>query len=148
MRGEEGDAQRLVPEGERHLELRGGAEARGNSRHHRIGDAGLAQRFDFLAAAAEHERISALEAHRALPGLRRLDQQFVDRGLADAGLSDAAPHRHARGIAARAIENFGRDQFIVKNNVGVLQRAQRLDGQQIRIARTCADQRHPALCLA
>ena len=68
--------------------------------------------------------------------------------LADAGLSDAAADRHPRRIAARAIENFRRDQFIVKHHIGVLQRAQRLDGQQIRIARTGADQRHPALDLA
>jgi len=71
----------------------------------------------------------------------------VDRVLADAGLADAAPYRHARGIAARAIENLRRDQFIVEDNVGILQGAQRLDGEQIRIARTRADQRYPAFRL-
>ena len=76
--------------------------------------------------------------------MRGIDQQRVDRVLADAGLADAAADRHARGIAAHAVENFRRDQFVVEHDVGVLQRAQRLDGQQIRIARTCADQRHPA----
>ena len=69
VRGQEGDAQRLVAEGERHFELRGGAKPCGNSGHHRIGDAGLAQRFDFLAAAAEHKGIAALEPHRALSRL-------------------------------------------------------------------------------
>jgi len=66
VRGQESDAQRLVPEGERHFELRGGAKAGGNSGNHRTGDAGLAQRFDFLAAAAEHKAVAALEAYRAL----------------------------------------------------------------------------------
>ena len=66
MRGQEGDAQRLVTEGQRHFELRGGAEARGDPGNDRIGDAGLAQRFDFFAAAAENEGIAALQPHRAL----------------------------------------------------------------------------------
>ena len=51
-------------------------------------------------------------------------------------------------IAAGAIEHLGRDQFIVENHIGVLQRAQRPDGEQIGIAGTGADQRHPALGLA
>ena len=66
VRGEEGDAQRLVAIGQRRLELRGGAQACGDAGHHRIGDTGLAQRFDFLAAAAEDEGIAALQPHRAL----------------------------------------------------------------------------------
>ncbi len=55
-----------MPEGQRHLELRGGAEPCGDSGHHRIGDAGLAQRFDFFAATAEHKGVAALQPHRAL----------------------------------------------------------------------------------
>jgi hypothetical protein len=43
---------------------------------------------------------------------------------------------------------FRGDQFVIKHNVGILQRPQRLDGQQIRIARAGADQGHPALRLA
>ena len=68
------------------------------------------------------------------PAFASLNQQLVDRILADAGLADAAADRNARGVAA-AIENFRRDQFVVENDVGILQRAQRLDGEQIRIAR-------------
>ena len=64
------------------------------------------------------------------------------------GLPTRRPTGNARRIAAGAIEHFRRDQFVVEDDVGILQRAQRLDGQQIRIARTGADQRHPALGLA
>jgi len=78
----------------------------GNAGHHRIGDAGSAQRLDLLAAAAEDEGIAPLQPHRALTGFRRLDQQLVDRILTDAGLPDAAADRNARGVAADAIENF------------------------------------------
>src|SRR5229473_1489000 len=76
-------------------DLRGGTKTRGNSRHHRIGNTGFAQRFHFLAAAAKDKRIAALETHRALPRLRSLDQQSVDRILSDARLADAAADRHA-----------------------------------------------------
>ena len=148
MRGKEGDAQRLVAIGQRHLELRRRAEPCGNSGNHRIGDAGVAQRLDLLAAAAEDEGIAALQPHRALAGFRGIDQQLVDRVLPDAGLADAATDRNARGVAADAIKNFGRDQFVVEHDVGILQRAQRLDGQQIRIARPRADQRDVAFGLA
>ncbi len=115
-----------------------------NARHHRIGHAGLAQRLDFLAAAAEHEGVAALQAYRALARFRGLDQQAIDRLLADAGLSDATADRNARRIATRAVENFGRHQFVVEHDVGVLQRAQCFHRQQIRITRARADQRHPA----
>ena len=68
-----------------------------------------------------------VKALRALSGFRGFDQQAVDRFLADAGLADAAADRNARRIATRAIENFRSHQLIVENDVGVLQRAQRLD---------------------
>src|SRR5207302_4464323 len=97
---------------------------------------------------AEDERIAALQAHRALTGFCSVNQQSVDRILADAGLADPTADRNARGVAADAIENFRRDQFVVENYVGILQRAQRLDGEQIRIARPGSDQRHSALGLA
>ena len=38
-------------------------------------DAAGGQRVDFLAAAAEHERVAALQAQHALAGERVLDQQ-------------------------------------------------------------------------
>ena len=148
MCGQEGDAQRFVTVGQRRLELRGSTEPCGNAGHHRIGDAGFAQHFDLLATAAEDEGIAALQPHRALSGFRCINQQFVDRILADTGLADPAADRNARGVAPDAIENFRRDQFVVENDIRILQRAQRLDGEQIGIARSGADQRHPALGLA
>ena len=90
--------------------------------------------------AAENEGIAALQPHDALAGFRGLDHA-VDGVLPDAGLADAAADRHARGVAADAVENFRRDQFVIKHDVGILERAQRLDGEQIRIARPGADQR-------
>ena len=147
VRGEEGDAGRFVTVGERHLEIGGAAEPGGDAGNDRIGDAGRAQRFDLFAAAAEHEGIAALQPHHALAGLRGLDHALVDGVLADAGLADAAADRNARGVAADAVENFRRDQLVVEDDVGILQRAQRLDGEKIGIAGTGADQRDRAFRL-
>ena len=51
----------------------------------------------------------------------------------------------ALGIAAREIEHFGRNQPVVQHDIGILQRSQRAQRQQARIARTGADQRDFAL---
>jgi len=78
-------------------------------------------------------------------GFRCLDQQAIDGALADARLADATANRDAGCVTTRAVENFRRYQFVVENDVGVLQCAQGLDRQQIRIARPRANQRYAAL---
>src|SRR6266704_3468902 len=57
--------------------------------------------------------IAALQPHRALALPGGLDHQPVDRRLTDAGLADATADGDARRIAADAIEDFGRHQFVV-----------------------------------
>src|SRR4029077_10516924 len=104
VRGDKGDAQRLAAKGQRHLELRGGADSRGNAGHDGISDTSLTPRLDFLAAAAEHKGVAALQPHHALAELRRRDHELVDGLLADTRLADAAADRHARRVAANAVE--------------------------------------------
>src|SRR5205823_1707075 len=76
-----------------------------------------------------------------------LDHPPVDGVLANAGLADAAADRNARGVAADAVENFRRNQLVMKDDIGILQRAQRLDGEKIWIAGAGADQRDGAFRL-
>ena len=64
-----------------------------------------AQVIEFLAAAPEHERIAALEAHDAQARLRRLDQPAVDLVLADAGLAAPLADEDALGVAPRAVKH-------------------------------------------
>ena len=144
MGGEERDPQGLLTKRQRHFGFGCGAEPGGDAGNDGVRNARLAQRRDFLAAAPENERIAALEPHRALAGARRFDQQCVGRVLSDAGLADAAPHRHPRRIAPRTIEHLGRHQIVVEHDIGILQRAQRLDRQKIGIARPGANQRDEA----
>ena len=54
-------------------------------------DAGLAQHERLLAAAAEHERVAALEAHDAPPGARVLEQQACVSSCGNCGPSPSLP---------------------------------------------------------
>src|SRR6267378_1866126 len=100
--------------------MRSAAKTRGDARHHRTGDAGTAQRLDLFAAASEHEGVAALQAHHALARLGRIDQTRVDGVLADPRFSDPTADRHARRVAADAVENLRRYQLVVENDIGVL----------------------------
>ncbi len=128
--------------GQRDAGIGGASERRGDAGHHGVIDARRAQRLQFLAAAAEHEGIAALQAHHHLAGARVLDQQAVDLRLrctgADAPLADADLIR----VAPREFQHLVADQRIVQDHVRLLQRAQRVQRQQSCRARTRADQNH------
>ncbi len=102
------------------------------------------QRLQLFAAAPEDEGIAALQAHDAPALLRVLDQQSVDFFLRAADVAGGLAHADPRGIAPRQIEHRRRHQAIVQNHIGVLQRAQRLQGQEFRIAGAGAHQSHLA----
>ena len=86
------------------------------------GDAGFLERERFLAAAAEHERVAALEAHDALAALGRADHQAVDAVLIDrvpaGALADVEPLR-----LRRELEQPLRDERVVEHEVGLAQPA-------------------------
>ena len=58
-----------------------GGDRRRHAGHHLDGNAGVEQRLGFLAAAAEHERVSALEPDDAAAGASELDEQCRDQLL-------------------------------------------------------------------
>ena len=99
-----------------------------------------AQEIDLLAAAAEHERIAALEAHDVFAALRMLDEQLVDLFLRGAAAADELADVETRGIAAREIEHFGGHEAVVHDDIRLLQRAQTLQRHEAGIARAGADQ--------
>ena len=110
-------------------------------------DAGGAAGVDLLGRAAEDQRIAALQAHDVLAGERELDHQRVDLGLlargAVAGLADG----HAAGLAPREFEDSGADEVVVEDHRCRLQRADRLQRQQLGISGSRAHQSDPALRL-
>ena len=75
------------------------------------------QIFELLAATAEDKRIAALQAYDGEPALRRTGEFLIDGVLADARMPAALADKHALGIAARPVENLGRDEFVVKDDI-------------------------------
>ena len=75
----------------------------GHARHDLERNPGRRQRQRFFAAAAEHERVAALEPDDALALPRGADHQPVDRLLLDAGAARAlADAETLRAASARA----------------------------------------------
>ncbi len=97
------------------------------------------QQLELLAAAPEHERVTALEPRHALAGARQLQQQLVDPLLL-AALAGLLADENALGVAPRALEHRLPDQAVVENHVRLLQQLQCAQGQQVRIAGPGADQ--------
>ncbi len=109
-------------------------------RHDLIRDPGLGQGERLFSAAAEDERIAALEPHDGLTGFCRAHQQSVDcllgRRVSGGFLSyvDQLCRRHAH------LEHLGGDKMVVDHDVSLPKDPLTLDGQQSRITWTCTDQ--------
>ena len=108
--------------------------------HDVVRDAGVLQRQRFFAAAAEHERVAALQPHDAPAAARGANHQRVNRRLrhrvAAGALADEEALRPPR-VAQDAVV----DQRVVQHEVGGAQPRDRRARQQPGIARTGADER-------
>ena len=106
-------------------------------------DAGALEREHLLAAAAEDERIAALQPHDAPPAARRADHDAVNRllrhRLAPGALADEEPLRLPRVAQDPVV-----DERVVQHEIGRAQPRERLARQQRRIAGPGADERHMA----
>ena len=101
------------------------------------------ERERLLAAAAEHERIAALQAHDVAAAAAELDEQLVDQLLRHRCAGTLADVDQL-GVGSGEREHAGADERVVHDDVGCLQPAQPADGQQLRVARAGADQRDHA----
>src|SRR5258705_8151877 len=109
--------------------------------HHLERDAGHRERERFLGAAAEHERIAALEAYHALALASGADHQPVDRILPDA----LAPRALADAEALRPGESPQRmriDERVEQYQVRLLEIRDALLRPQVRITRPGTHQRY------
>ncbi len=77
---------------------------------------------------AEHTGVAALQAHHLPTGAHLLDQQLVDRGLRqDMAIRPFADEAQL-GVGRRFVQQRGRDQAIVEDQVGLAQHVQATDG--------------------
>ena len=111
------------------------------------GISAVGERGDFFGSTAKDERVAALEADDAAIRARMLDHQRVDLFLSDALCAAAFADVDDFGGGRSEIENRLRNEVVVEDDVGGLDKAQRFDGEQVGIARAGADERDLALLL-
>ena len=108
VRRDERHFGRFVAKRQRQPGLGGAAERRRHAGHHDDRDAGIAQIVQLFAAAAEDERIAALQAHDIQSPPRRFGETLVDGVLTDTRPAAALADKHQLGFAARAVREFRR----------------------------------------
>src|SRR5262249_29181272 len=118
----------------------------------RSGDAGYdlerdpvgGQRCDLLAAAAEDERIAALQTQHTLPPSCVLDEEIVDRflphSMARARLADIDAFGGARGER----QDLRRNEVVVEDDLRACDQLRGAQRQEIGLAGPCADEIHLA----
>ncbi len=120
-----------------------GGHHRRDARHDLEVDAGAGERERFLATASEDERVAALQAHHPPAVEAELDQQGIDQLLRD-GRAGALADVDQLGLGVRQGEDARADERVVDDDLGLLQPSQATDRQQLRIARSGADERDEA----
>ena len=100
----------------------------------------LAAELRLLAAAAEDERVAALDARDDLALLGVGQQQavrlFLGYLLAAADLADVEQQR----IGARAVQRGRRDELVIQDDIGLCDDLQRPHGHEARVAGAGADE--------
>ncbi len=140
--GDEANRVRPIAMRQRNVRVARATERSGDSRHHFERDALLRQRFDLFAAAAENERVAALQPHDPIPGAGGVDQHLVDRLLTHRVKLTSLSDVHASRVASRHRNHVRRNQVVVKHDVRAFETLQRLQRQQSGIARSRPDQRN------
>ena len=113
--------------GDRDAGVGGRADGAGDAGHDLERDAGRGERLGLLAAAAEHERVAALQPHDASRPVRpALDEQRVDLVLGEVDLARApCPPTMQLGAGGREVEQRRRRQPVVHDDVGARRAARR-----------------------
>ena len=95
----------------------GAANAELTPGHHLDVDTGPTQGLGLLAAAAEHERVPALQPHHPASGPGPVDEEVVDLGL-QAGLPRALADVDPLGGRRGQVEQLGGDEPVVDDDLG------------------------------
>ena len=104
------------------------------------GTAGVEQRLGLLAATTEHVRVAALEADHPAPVAGQLDEQRRDQLLRDGTPGSLADVDQLGGRGDQRQHPVA-DQRVVHDDVGLGEQAGGLDGQQVGVAGSGADER-------
>ena len=106
---------------------------------------GLGAGLPLLAAAAEDERVAALEPDDPLAGPGVLDEQLVDALLRGEGAARDLGDVDDLGVRGRLVEHGERGQPVGDHHVGAADGGEAGDGDQAGVARAAADEHDRAL---
>ena len=140
MRSHQSQRLRVFAMSQRNAGVGGAGQRGGDAGYDFESDVVRAQEFQFFAATTEHKRIAALEPDDALAAAGVFEHQRVDaflRGVVSAGFFR---NFDEFGIAPGHVQHISADQAVVQNHVGLVEQAQRAQGQQPRIAGAGADE--------
>ena len=130
--------------GHRDAGQRGDGDRAGDARHHLHRDARRHARVQLLHAAAEHERVAALEPHHPLAGQRALDQELVDLLLGHRPAARQLGGVDDLDVGGQRGQQRQRRQVVGDDDVGLRERLAAPHGDQPWIAGAAADQHHAA----
>ena len=102
------------------------------------------QRERLLAAAAEDERVAALQPHDGPPGAGVLEHQLLGPLLRDGLAAALLADEQQLGVRPRALERAGADEPVIEDHVGAGDQLERPGRQQAGVARPGADEVHAA----
>ena len=128
MTGHKRDGLGVVAMGERHISGGGASGRGGDARADENGDVCVPERFQLLTPATENKGVAAFEAHNHFSLARQLDQARLDFFLGHGVVRLRLAHIEPVSVTAGEVENLVADQTVVKNDVGALEKPQRLDG--------------------
>lgn len=135
-----GEALRNAAVGERNSGQSRNGNGRRNAGNEFDRNAVLGRARPFFGAPAKYHRIAALKTSNCLSFARMRPDQLKNPVLYRFLLSFVLAHVDKFGTGASQCEDLRADEPVVKNDMAFAQHANSLDGQQFRIARTCADQ--------
>ena len=136
------DARAFIAIGERNAQRSGGGIRGSNARHDFKCDFCGTQPFEFFVEAAKDSRIAALQAHHLLAFARCVHHERINFALGNFFHTAALADVDYDGAPAGQREDRGADQIVVQHEVRLPKQAMSFEGEEFRIARTSADQKH------
>ncbi len=144
MTGQQGEGRVAVAVRDRNARVGGGGNGGGDAGHDDVRHAGGPQGFAFLAAAAEDERIAALEPNDTPAGLGFFNEQRLDLGLRHRVVLGPLARVDPPAVVAAVAEQHRIRQCVVDDRVARGEQFPAADGEETRVAGAGTDERHRA----
>ncbi len=140
MRGHQRQAPRLAAQGERGAAARRRCAGGGDAGADAEADAVCGEMLHLFGRAAKDRGVAALQAHDALARLGGGEEEVVDAFLRLAVAAGAFADADPLDALGDEVEDAGADEGVVEDDLGSGDQLFGLAGEEVRVARPCADQ--------